>query len=98
MKSFSFIPVLALVVLDCLLGLRVCLVGMVKSNLKLVGVALKLFIKPQGLGLNKEGLFFILVYPNVSLCLTYFETGALARSHLDHSPIKAVISNTAALM
>merc|ERR1719430_921862 len=40
-------PVLALVALDCLLGFRVCLVGMVKSNLKLVDVSLELLLNPQ---------------------------------------------------
>merc|ERR1719209_2453693 len=46
------LPVLALVALDCLLGLRVGLVGVVKSNLKLVDIALQLLLDPQSLGLG----------------------------------------------
>merc|ERR550534_166533 len=46
------LPVLALVALDRLLGLRVSLVGVVQSNLQLVNVALKLLLDPQRLGLG----------------------------------------------
>ena len=41
-----------LVALDGLLGLRVGLVGVVKSNLKLVDVALQLLLDPKALGLG----------------------------------------------
>merc|ERR1719341_1240140 len=43
---------LALVALDGLLGLRVGLVGVVKSNLKLVDVALQLLLDPKALSLG----------------------------------------------
>merc|ERR1719220_2807688 len=46
------LPVLTLVALDRLLGLRVGLVGVVQSNLQLVNVALKLLFDPQRLGLG----------------------------------------------
>merc|ERR1711872_1186180 len=46
------LPVLALVALDRLLGLRVGLVGVVQSDLKLVDVALELLLDPQRLGLG----------------------------------------------
>merc|ERR1719220_671344 len=46
------LPVLALVPLDRLLGLRVGLVGVVKSNLELVDVALELLLDPQGFSLG----------------------------------------------
>merc|ERR1719225_346902 len=46
------LPVLALVALDRLLGLRVGLVGVVQSDLELVDVALELLLDPQRLGLG----------------------------------------------
>merc|ERR550534_3386545 len=46
------LPVLTLVALDRLLGLRVSLVGVVQSDLQLVNVALKLLLDPQRLGLG----------------------------------------------
>ena len=46
------VPQLALVALDGLVGLRVGLVGVVKSNLQLVDVSLQLLLDPQSLSLG----------------------------------------------
>merc|ERR1719384_1778198 len=50
-KGAFNLPELTLVALDGLLGLRVSLVGMIKSNLQLIDVRLQLLLDPQSLAL-----------------------------------------------